>query len=247
MQPRTISALIHRNLCFVVFLAAICLLVSGPVPSLAQSGRPSSLPEQASEQAEAQFEGELKVLYECDEDAARLKHLLDVGNGKRLRLEFADGQAPDLPTGSRIRARGRLQNEDTLMLADSGSVQAVSVPAGANTFGARRVMVLLVNFLDNVTQPFSAATVQSVAFDQVNRFYQESSYGQTSVTGDVYGWFTLPMNSTTCDPDLIASLADRAAADAGINVSSVLAQDVCVPENQHVQLVRPGVGWRQSV
>ena len=195
-----------------------CLLVSGPLPSLAQSGPPNGLPEQASEQAEAQFEGELEVLYECDEDTGRLKHFLDVGNGKRLRLEFAGGLAPDLPTGSRIRARGRLQNEETLMLADAGSVQAISVSAGASTFGVRRVIVMLVNFQDNLTQPFSVATAQSVAFDQVNRFYQESSYGQTSVSGDVYGWFTLPMNSTTCDTGSIASLADQAAANAGVNL-----------------------------
>ena len=220
MRPRNIFTVIHYNIVFVGFLVAISLLVSGPVPSLAQSGPPGDLPEQASEQAEAQFEGELEVLYECDEHTARLKHFLDVGNGKRLRLEFAGGLAPDLPTGSRIRARGRLQNEETLMLADSGSVQAISVSAGVNTFGVRRVIVMLVNFQDNLTQPFSVAMAQSIAFDHVNRFYQESSYGQTSVSGDVYGWVTLPMNSATCDTGSIASLADQAAANAGVNLSS---------------------------
>jgi hypothetical protein len=79
---------------------------------------------------------------------------------------------------------------------------------------------MLVNFQDNPAQPYSPATAQSIAFDQVNRFYQESSYGQTSVTGDVYGWFMLPMTSTTCDTAKITTLADQAATSAGVNLSA---------------------------
>jgi hypothetical protein len=220
MRIRTSSFAIVPWIISVGILAAICLAVPGSAPSLAQSGPPNGLPEQASARAEAQFEGELDVIYECDEHTARLKHFLDVGNGRRLRLEFADGVAPDLPTGSRIRVKGHLQNEELMMLTDSGSVQTMSVSAGANTFGQRRVVVMLVNFQDNVSQPYSVTTAQSVLFDQVNRFYQESSYGQTSLTGDVFGWFTLPMNSTTCDTSTIASLADEAARNAGVNLSS---------------------------
>jgi hypothetical protein len=201
-------------------LAFLFLAFHDAAPALAQTGPPGGLPEQASAQAEAQFEGELEVLYECDEDTGRLKHVLKLENGRRMNLEFAGGVAPDLPTGSRIRARGRLRDETTLMLADAGSVQALSAAAGATTFGERRLIVVLVNFQDNASQPFSVATAKAVAFDQVSRFVQESSYGQTSVAGDAFGWFTLPMSSATCDVGMISSLANQALADAGVNLSS---------------------------
>lgn len=220
MRLRTITAATATWIIPAGPLALVLMLGASVSPAYAQSGPPEGLPAQASEQAEAQFEGELEVMYECDEHTARLQHFLDVGRGRRLRLEFQGGLAPDLPSGSRIRARGRLQADETLMLADAGSVQAVSVSAGTNTFGQRRVIVMLVNFQDNSTQPFSAATAQATAFDTVNRFYQESSYGQTSVTGEVFGWVTLPMTSTTCDTGSIGSLADQAASNAGINLSS---------------------------
>jgi hypothetical protein len=207
-----------------IVLGAFILLFPGSGLSLAQGGPPNGLPEQASAQAEAQFEGELEVLYECDEHTARLKHFLGLGNGKRLRLEFEGGMAPDLPTGSRIRAKGRLRheesNEETLTLPDAGSVEAISVAAGTATFGQRNVIVMLVNFQDNQSQPYSVAAAQALTFDQVNQFFGESSYGQTSLTGDVYGWFTLAMSSTTCDTAQIASLADQAAVSAGVNLSA---------------------------
>ena len=218
MHARSASGKILHLTLFTV-LPFLILAFHGTAPALAQSGPPGGLPEQASAQAEAQFEGELEVLYECEEDTGRLKHVLKLENGRRMNLEFEVGVAPDLSTGSRVRARGRLRDEGTLMLADGASVQVMQVAASANTFGERRVAVTLVNFQDNTSQPFSAATAQLVAFDQVNRFVQESSYGQTSVTGDVFGWFTLPMSSATCDVGMISSLANQTLANAGINLS----------------------------
>ena len=51
-----------------------------------------------------------------------------------------------------------------------------------NTFGEQKVLVLLVNFQDKTTQPWTADQVRSVIFTSVNNFYKESSYQQTWLT-----------------------------------------------------------------
>ena len=51
---------------------------------------------------------------------------------KRLRLEFTDG-APDLQTGDRIRARGRMKNADTLQLSRTSSGTQVVAPIVSNS------------------------------------------------------------------------------------------------------------------
>jgi hypothetical protein len=58
----------------------------------------------------------------------------------------------------------------------------------------------------------------------------ENSYGQTWLTGDVFGWFTLPMTSGTCDYTTLASLADQAAAAANINVGSYAHKVYAFPQ-----------------
>ena len=54
----------------------------------AQGGGPAQLPSQAADQAEAQFDGELEVVYQDSTRGARLHHSLRVGN-ERLTLQFA--------------------------------------------------------------------------------------------------------------------------------------------------------------
>ncbi|RPJ57574.1 MAG: peptidase M11, partial [Acidobacteria bacterium] len=199
-------------------LAAIILLAPGAGFSLAQDAPAAGLPPQASARADAQFEGELEVLYEEHEDGARLLHYLHVGNGRRLRLQF-EGLAPDLETGSRVRARGRLQNE-ALTVSSNRGVEALAI-ASPNTFGSQRVIVILVNFQDNPSTPYSAASAYTTTFQAASNFYAENSYGQTSLSGDVFGWYTIPMSSTTCDTNQIAALADQAAvALGGANLSA---------------------------
>ena len=199
----------------VALVAVLFLVMPGAAPSLAQGGPPAGLPEQASVQAGAQFEGELEVQFECEDKRSRLLHTLRTANGRRLKLRF-EGAPPDLPSGSRVRVKGRLQDEETLALSasDPGSVQALSL-ATPNTFGQQRVIVILVNFQDNGSTPYSAASAQTTTFQSVNTFYAENSYGQTSLSGDVYGWYTIPMSGSVCDTTKIASLAEEAAVNLG--------------------------------
>jgi hypothetical protein len=101
--------------------------------------------------------------------------------------------------------------------ASSFKVLAATLP---NATGEHKVLVILVNFKDLQTQPYTVAQAQDVAFNTTSNFYRENSYGQTWLTGDVYGWYTMPISSTSCDKSAIATYAQQAAVKAGANLSS---------------------------
>src|SRR5260370_16837773 len=63
------------------------------------------------------------------------------------------------------------------------------------TTGVQNVIVILATF-PGVTPPpnITPQSVHDMFFGtspSVNSFWQETSYGTTSATGDVFGWFTL--------------------------------------------------------
>src|SRR6266702_2762661 len=64
-----------------------------------------------------------------------------------------------------------------------------------NTFGAQNTLVILVNFNDN-------------------------SYQQTWLTGDVVGWYTVPLSYTVCDTTSLSAYANAAAAAGGADLTA---------------------------
>ncbi len=102
--------------------------------------------------------------------------------------------------------------------------EATAAPLAA--FGVRRVAVILVNFLNQTNKTVTQAQAVSM-MSTINQYFQETSYGQYSVTGDVYGYLSLPMNEPcTASSDTTSSafttITDagvQAAANAGIDLS----------------------------
>jgi hypothetical protein len=104
------------------------------------------------------------------------------------------------------------------MSAPRGLAQSSTLP---NTFGEQKTLVVLVNFQNNPTsQPYTVDSVRSLIFGNVSNFYYESSYSRTWLTGDVYGWFTIPMDSTVCDTYALSQYANAAAVAAGADLST---------------------------
>jgi len=85
---------------------------------------------------------------------------------------------------------------------------------------------MLVNFQDNTYQPYTLDQAAKAIFTDANAFVQENSYLQTSLTGTVVGWYTLPTTttalrtSTNCDIQTIQNDANAAATAAGVNVAA---------------------------
>jgi len=201
---------------------------------LAACGGETSTATPQDRSTRVELEGQVEALVEDYPGYARTRQFLTTDDG-RVELQF-QGTAPELRTGTRIRVQG-IQNGDVLALDGSaGSITAVAPTASrstalastasaltalANTFGEQRTLVILVNFQDKPTeQPWTVDQVRGSVFGTVSNFYLESSYQQTWLSGDVVGWYTIPVNSTACDQLGIASHAKQAATTAGANLSA---------------------------
>ncbi|EOU2548279.1 Ig-like domain-containing protein [Vibrio parahaemolyticus] len=205
----------------------------------ARKGMPGKV--QALLEQEQTLEGELEVFYEDYEDhsKSRLRHVLNTSEG--LIEVHGSSQSPinAIQSGVKVRARGWKFKDvadkwDALVVADeadglsvlaqdsTGTVTASTTTSSAalsNTFGEQRTLVLLVNFQDNPQQPWTIDEVKDMVFGKVNDFYKENSFGQTWLSGDVQGYYTLPINSS-CDYKGFESYITAAAEADGIDTSS---------------------------
>ena len=194
------------------------------LPDELRAGLPSSIRDNIEQRVE--IDGDFEALYQCGEQEARLSYFINT-DGERLSLHFAV-DPPEIQTGVRIRVKGVRVGEaiaiqsgrDNLSASESSRFETMAMAVAPYTFGEQKVLVLLVNFQDRTTQPWTADQVRSVVFTSVNNFYKESSYQQTWLTGDVFGWYTLPISSASCDQTTIATYAKQAATAAGVNLSA---------------------------
>ena len=184
---------------------------------------------QAYVEEEMDVEGELEVLHEDRDDGSRYLYSVKVKE-ERFSLHFA-AHPPALQTGSRVRVRG-IRVERALAL-ESGSTSVESLSSVLpNSFGEQRTVVILVNFQDKPTeQPYTRDHARDVVLGTANQFYAETSYQQTSLAGDVFGWYTIPMNSTVCDGWALADHAKAAATAAGVNLSAYTRYVFAFPGN----------------
>src|SRR4029077_9113853 len=106
--------------------------------------------------------------------------------------------------------------------------------AHAQVGGDHHVLVLLVNFQDDTSEPITPADARTTFFDGSNSmsaFYAEASYGLLSLSGDVRGWYTLSMNCPLTN-------YDSAVLDAAVQMAD---PDVSFPSYQHLILYSPYV------
>jgi hypothetical protein len=181
-----------------------------------------------------ELEGTLDILHEDREDgSSHYYHVLSTDDGTQWSLEGVPlGQ--DLLTGDRVRVKGRHSAKAIRLQAanSAGSgaeaLQVLALAPLSNTFGAQKTLVILVNFSNDQTQPYTAGDVRT-SFTSVSNFFLENSYQQTSLVTDVVGWYTIPMSSTSCDYNQIRSSAQQAATGHGINLGQYARQVYMFP------------------
>ena len=208
-----------------------------PVSSFAQS---------PSAGQHVQFEGVIQVRYQDFKDHAVTDYFLTLPNGKQVQLQFS-GEAPEkFLTGDHVVANGMLSGS-TLLLSPNNlnanttttSSTTTSTAPLTSTTGPQSTLVILVNFQDNAVQPYTVADAQNMYSGQVNSFFSENSYGQTSIVPTVVGWFTIPESVTTCNVSQIATDAQNAAIAAGVNLSNYTRYVYAFPTNN-------SCGWAGS-
>jgi len=211
------------------------------------------------------LEGLLEVSYEDYMHTSRLRYVLNA-NGKRFALHFKD-KPPKVLSGARVSIHGvqvdgamAVESGETslqiLALGDetSGGDASASNSELSNTFGEQRTVVLLVNFQDSPEeQPYSLEEAQALVFGSVSDFYYENSFGQTWLSGDVYGWYTLPFDQPTdsanCKAAEVAQAAQNAVRGAGVDLSAfnryiyVFPQTPCFPSGSATVGGDPSEAW----
>lgn len=122
---------------------------------------------------------------------------------------------------SLLRASARSAAAAAVLFAvGCGHVRAQSAPPPGATTGEIKTAVILVNFQDNTTQPKTSAQSNTLVFGNVSDFLWENSYHHTFLSGDTFGWFTLPMSGAVCDTDTLVREANDAAVAAGANLGA---------------------------
>jgi hypothetical protein len=166
LELRNVAAARHKQLAELIqedpagVLAAI-------LPESLRSGVPTKLTSYVERNVE--LEGELEVFYEDSKAGSHLRYFLRTRD-ERLSLHFA-ADAPTLLTGSKVRVKG-VRVDQSLALASGGTGTDNSSSTGmqtlsaslANTLGQHKVLVILVNFQDEATQPFTVADASNVTF-----------------------------------------------------------------------------------
>jgi gametolysin peptidase M11 len=144
-------------------------------------------------------------------------------------VQLLPTEEPDAATGQRVTVVGEQQ--------DGRLVGEVRGRAAATALGNHRVAVVLFNFASDQRQPWAPAEVHQRIFtnaDSTAAFFAEQSYGQIAVTGDVYGWYTIPAAPMACGSSYDGwSVQARAQAEAaGVDLGAY----------DHVMYVFPPVG-----
>lgn len=200
-----------------------------------------------------ELEGELEVLHVDHDDAGQSHYLyfLNAPFGDRFSLHFAKGGIAHV-TGALVRVSGLMVPRSSpnaggtdgalaIESADSdvevlalGSDPSAGTPASGltNTFGEQRTVALLVNFQDKPGEkPWTTTQIGAVVNGTTGDFFKENSYQQTWLNAEVYGWYTLPLSSTTCVISDIEKEAKAKATAAGVNLAAYSRYIYLFPAN----------------
>jgi hypothetical protein len=173
------------------------------------------------------FEGIVRTLVFEDEKGSN-RHFLDTGN-EYIEIALEDGKF----TNAKVSITGKLNFENIIIPEKIKVLAAHSTVSAIPVSGSRKVLVLLLNYQNDTSEPASIAQIRNKIFTDVtspNQYFQQLSgnrlrlSGIQSPEGDVFGYFTLPFNTDYCDNRTIIvkcqAAADNLALNSGINVNS---------------------------
>src|SRR5437773_8143516 len=230
------------------YFAMICALIFGlgalAFPAAAQEAPAAAAQSGVGPDQGVQLEGELEIIHQDFKDGrGRYLYSLKLSDGTRVPLRFLKEPPTHLLTGDHVRANGQLSNGSLLLY--SGSTNVKKTPGGSTTtstsstpvpytFGAQSTLIILVNFQDDVVEPYMATDVQNAFFTTANSFITENSYGQASLTGAVVGWYTIPDSVATCNTSQIGTDTKSDTIAAGVNFSNYPHDVYSISYSTHV-------------
>lgn len=127
-------------------------------------------------------------------------------DGKKYKVSI-NGLTTELKGGF-YNVTGNLNPKTGIVTLSSAKFAGeVSDEAKNNTLAAespkkaKKLAVFLLDSQSSASQPFYPSDVNQIMFGtgKFASYFKEASYNKQSITGDVFGWFTLP--GDTCNPD----------------------------------------------
>ena len=88
---------------------------------------------------------------------------------------------------------------------------------------AKKIAVILLNFSNDGSEPFTPGTAQDIVFDNGNsvaNFLTEEARGRITVAGDVYGWYTIAATNEACAWGTWQAQAQAAVTAAGVDLTT---------------------------
>ena len=162
---------------------------------------------------------------ETSADPAKAKSIwkdtLVTASGK-VTLSFASKRPQGFYNGAKVRVRGTM-NGATLKVGTGKADAQVTEGAVVAAPSTKKVAVLLIKFNAGDPEPYTIAGTQGTIFsnpDSVAGYFSEQSYGQLTMTGDVFGYYTISIDAAACNYTDIGNKARAAAAAAGVDLSS---------------------------
>jgi hypothetical protein len=166
------------------------------------------------------FEGKLEVVHADDFAHGRGETNWTLRTGHR-RIPIRPTAVPRAGSGDKVAVRGRKSGrwlEGKVIRRGGPRVKA------ASALGNHKVAVILINFAGDASEPWTPAQVRDRIFDDpassTAAFYNEESGGDVTVTGDVFGWYTISASNNSCDVDTWAQ-----QAQAAVGPSTLAAYD----------------------
>jgi hypothetical protein len=176
---------------------AACLAI--PIASAAPAGAAGSYP------------GKLDIRHTDDFRHKQSSTRYTLRQARNKRFVVRPRLVPNVPSGARVIVRGKRRGRII-----AGNVKArPGVRPAAAPLGDYKVAVLLFNFTDDRSQPWTTAAVEDRFFNDANSvdvFFEEQSWNQVSLSGAVYGWYALDISGAGCNEDAYAAAAESAAA-----------------------------------
>ncbi len=132
---------------------------------------------------------------------------------------------PSVMSGSKVKIKGTKVGNNVLVDTSDTSNFTVTQAAAAGPTGDQKTLVMMINFTNSTSQPWTQSQVADTVFygnRSTNTYYKEVSYNQTSFSGDVTPWMTIPYTNANCSTmyNTWGSAADTEATKLGYNLSN---------------------------
>ncbi|MBP9732654.1 MAG: hypothetical protein KBD29_04320, partial [Candidatus Magasanikbacteria bacterium] len=152
-----------------------------------------------------------------ENETSETVYTLETSDNKKLNVHLTEDS--DVPSNTQVTLKGfQIDNEvlvDSLdisnfQISEFGENGLISTQAVGHASGDQKVGVILVKFQSATTPPLTQSDLNTVIFTNTNNYYKEVSYDKVSLSGNTFGWFTIPDESGGCSLDTVNRIRNKA-------------------------------------